>query len=168
MKQKSFGEGDEVVKCPKCNHTQSRVVDSRHAEDTNAIRRRRECDQCGTRFTTFEHIEMSPLIVVKKDGTREQFNREKIINGLVRSCEKRPVRFQQLEEITNQVEWQLRESGIAEVSSRDVGEYVMDLLMQVDQVSYVRFASVYREFKDVDQLLESMQGILKDNKRSES
>ncbi|QLK85952.1 transcriptional regulator NrdR [Staphylococcus sp. 17KM0847] len=155
------------MKCPKCNHTQSRVVDSRHVEDTNAIRRRRECDQCGTRFTTFEHIEMSPLIVVKKDGTREQFNREKILNGLVRSCEKRPVRLQQLEEITNQVEWQLRESGIAEISSRDIGEYVMDLLMQVDQVSYVRFASVYREFKDVDQLLESMQGILKENKRSE-
>ncbi|EOG9049309.1 transcriptional regulator NrdR [Staphylococcus pseudintermedius] len=155
------------MKCPKCNHTQSRVVDSRHADDMNAIRRRRECDNCGTRFTTFEHIEMSPLIVVKKDGTREQFNREKILNGLVRSCEKRPVRFQQLEEITNQVEWKLREEGIAEVSSRDIGEYVMNLLMIVDQVSYVRFASVYREFKDVDQLLQSMQGILKENKRSE-
>ncbi|ANQ81570.1 transcriptional repressor NrdR [Staphylococcus pseudintermedius] len=155
------------MKCPKCNHTQSRVVDSRHADDMNAIRRRRECDNCGTRFTTFEHIEMSPLIVVKKDGTREQFNREKILNGLVRSCEKRPVRFQQLEEITNQVEWKLREEGIAEVSSRDIGEYVMNLLMLVDQVSYVRFASVYREFKDVDQLLQSMQGILKENKRSE-
>lgn len=155
------------MKCPKCNHTQSRVVDSRHADDMNAIRRRRECDNCGTRFTTFEHIEMSPLIVVKKDGTREQFNREKILNGLVRSCEKRPVRFQQLEEITNQVEWKLREEGIAEVSSRDIGEYVMDLLMHVDQASYVRFASVYREFKDVDQLLQSMQGILKENKRSE-
>ncbi|MFB3222836.1 transcriptional regulator NrdR, partial [Staphylococcus pseudintermedius] len=141
--------------------------DSRHADDMNAIRRRRECDNCGTRFTTFEHIEMSPLIVVKKDGTREQFNREKILNGLVRSCEKRPVRFQQLEEITNQVEWKLREEGIAEVSSRDIGEYVMNLLMLVDQVSYVRFASVYREFKDVDQLLQSMQGILKENKRSE-
>ncbi|EGQ4159703.1 transcriptional repressor NrdR [Staphylococcus pseudintermedius] len=155
------------MKCPKCNHTQSRVVDSRHADDMNAIRRRRECDNCGTRFTTFEHIEMSPLIVVKKDGTREQFNREKILNGLVRSCEKRPVRFQQLEEITNQVEWKLREEGIAEVSSRDIGEYVMNLLMHVDQVSYIRFASVYREFKDVDQLLQSMQGILKENKRSE-
>ncbi len=155
------------MKCPKCNHTQSRVVDSRHADDMNAIRRRRECEHCGTRFTTFEHIEMSPLIVVKKDGTREQFNREKILNGLVRSCEKRPVRFQQLEEITNQVEWKLRESGIAEISSREIGEHVMDLLMHVGQVSYVRFASVYREFKDVDQLLKSMQGILKENKRSE-
>ena len=91
------------MKCPKCNSTHSRVVDSRHAEDANAIRRRRECENCGTRFTTFEHIEVSPLIVVKKDGTREQFLREKILNGLVRSCEKRPVRYQQLEDITNKV-----------------------------------------------------------------
>lgn len=155
------------MKCPKCNHTQSRVVDSRHADDMNAIRRRRECEHCGTRFTTFEHIEASPLIVVKKDGMREQFSREKILDGLVRSCEKRPVRFQQLEDITNNVEWRLREDGIAEVSSRDIGEMVMNLLMNVDQVSYVRFASVYREFKDVNQLLESMQGILNENKRSE-
>ncbi|NJH82355.1 ATP cone domain-containing protein, partial [Staphylococcus hyicus] len=94
-------------------------------------------------------------------------NREKILNGLVRSCEKRPVRFQKLEEITNQVEWKLRDSGMAEISSRDIGEHVMDLLIDVDQVSYVRFASVYREFKDVDQLLKSMQGIIKDNRRSE-
>ncbi|MCG3399119.1 transcriptional regulator NrdR [Staphylococcus massiliensis] len=155
------------MKCPKCNATQSRVVDSRHADEMNAIRRRRECETCGTRFTTFEHIEVSPLIVVKKDGTREQFNRDKILNGLVRSCEKRPVQFQKLEEFTNKVEWQLREDGHSEISSREIGEYVMDLLMHVDQVSYVRFASVYREFKDVDQLLQSMQGILKDNKRSE-
>lgn len=155
------------MKCPKCQNTQSRVIDSRHVDDLNAIRRRRECEHCGTRFTTFEHIEMSPLIVVKKDGTREQFNREKILNGLVRSCEKRPVRFQQLEDITNQVEWLLRDSGMAEISSRAIGEYVMDLLINVDQVSYVRFASVYREFKDVDQLLTSMQGIINENKRSE-
>lgn len=106
-------------------------------------------------------------MLLKKDGTREQFNREKILNGLVRSCEKRPVRFQKLEEITNQVEWKLRDSGMAEISSRDIGEHVMDLLIDVDQVSYVRFASVYREFKDVDQLLKSMQGIIKDNRRSE-
>lgn len=103
----------------------------------------------------------------KKDGTREQFLREKILNGLVRSCEKRPVRYQQLEDITNKVEWQLRDSGQTEISSRDIGEHVMNLLMHVDQVSYVRFASVYKEFKDVDQLLASMQGILNDNKRSD-
>ncbi|MCG2361150.1 transcriptional regulator NrdR [Staphylococcus epidermidis] len=155
------------MKCPKCNSTHSKVVDSRHADEANAIRRRRECENCGTRFTTFEHIEVSPLIVVKKDGTREQFLREKILNGLVRSCEKRPVRYQQLEDITNKVEWQLRDEGQTEISSREIGEHVMNLLMHVDQVSYVRFASVYKEFKDVDQLLESMQGILSDNKRSD-
>ena len=156
------------MKCPKCSATHSRVVDSRHADEVNAIRRRRECEQCGTRYTTFEHIEKRPLIVVKKDGTREQFLREKILNGLVRSCEKRPVRYEQLEEITNSVEWQLRDIGQAEVSSREIGEYVMNLLMHVDQVSYVRFASVYKEFKDVDQLLQSIQGILSENKRSDS
>ena len=150
------------MKCPKCNSTHSRVVDSRHADEVNAIRRRRECEVCNTRFTTFEHIEKRPLIVVKKDGTREQFLSEKILNGLVRSCEKRPVRYEQLEDITNKVE------GRAEISSRDIGEYVMNLLMHVDQVSYVRFASVYKEFKDVDQLLQSMQGILSENKRSDS
>ena len=127
------------MKCPKCNSTHSRVVDSRHADEANAIRRRRECENCGTRFTTFEH----------------------------RSCEKRPVRYQQLEDITNKVEWQLRDEGQTEISSREIGEHVMNLLMHVDQVSYVRFASVYKEFKDVDQLLESMQGILSDNKRSD-
>ncbi|WP_436868072.1 transcriptional regulator NrdR [Staphylococcus equorum] len=156
------------MKCPKCNSTHSRVVDSRHADEVNTIRRRRECEKCSTRFTTFEHIEKRPLIVVKKDGTREQFSREKILNGLVRSCEKRPVRYQQLEDITNNVEWKLRDEGHAEISSSEIGEHVMNLLMHVDQVSYVRFASVYKEFKDVDQLLQSMQGILAGNKRSDS
>ena len=114
----------------------------------------------------FEHIEVSPLIVVKKMVLENNFKR-KILNGLVRSCEKRPVRYQQLEDITNKVEWQLRDEGQTEISSRDIGEHVMKLLMHVDQVSYVRFASVYKEFKDVDQLLASMQGILSDNKRSD-
>ena len=155
------------MKCPKCSATNSRVVDSRHADDVNAIRRRRECENCGTRFTTFEHIEKRPLIVVKKDGTREQFLCEKILNGLVRSCEKRPVGYQQLEEITNHVEWKLRHDGHAEISSREIGEHVMNQLMHVDQVSYVRFASVYKEFKDVDQLLASMQGILSKDERSD-
>ena len=155
------------MKCPKCNSTQSKVVDSRHADELNAIRRRRECENCGTRFTTFEHIEVSQLIVVKKMAQERVFKR-KILNGLVRSCEKRPVRYQQLEDITNKVEWQLRDEGHTEVSSRDIGEHVMNLLMHVDQVSYVRFASVYKEFKDVDQLLASMQGILSENKRSDA
>lgn len=152
------------MRCPNCKYENSKVVDSRHADDLVAIRRRRECESCGFRFTTFERVELTPLIVVKKDGARQTFNRDKILNGLVRSCEKRPVAYQKLEDITNQVEKELRSEGITEVSSNDIGEKVMEYLMDVDQVSYVRFASVYREFKDVDQLLKSMQGILKDRK----
>lgn len=151
-----------VLRCPKCSYSQSKVVDSRHADDLAAIRRRRECEQCGARFTTFERIELAPLIVVKKDGTRQAFNRDKVLGGLVRASEKRPVAFDELEKITNEIEFQLRESGKNEVSSVDIGELVMDELMQLDQVSYVRFASVYKEFKDVDQLLSTMQGILND------
>ncbi|TDM10674.1 transcriptional regulator NrdR [Macrococcus lamae] len=150
------------MRCPKCSYSQSKVVDSRHADDLAAIRRRRECEQCGARFTTFERIELAPLIVVKKDGTRQAFNRDKVLGGLVRASEKRPVAFDELEKITNEIEFQLRESGKNEVSSVDIGELVMDELMQLDQVSYVRFASVYKEFKDVDQLLSTMQGILND------
>ncbi|WRN87742.1 transcriptional regulator NrdR [Staphylococcus aureus] len=156
------------MKCPKCNSTQSKVVDSRHADELNAIRRRRECENCGTRFTTFEHIEVSQLIVVKKDGTREQFSRERYLMDLCVLVRNDQLQYQQLEDITNKVEWQLRDEGHTEVSSRDIGEHVMNLLMHVDQVSYVRFASVYKEFKDVDQLLASMQGILSENKRSDA
>lgn len=151
-----------VLKCPKCGFNQSRVIDSRHADDLTAIRRRRECEDCGTRFTTFERIELQPLIVVKKDGTRQAFNRDKVLHGLVRACEKRPVAFESLEKITTDVETALREKGKTEVSSVDIGELVMEHLMTLDQVSYVRFASVYKEFKDVDQLLRTMSGLLND------
>jgi len=131
----------------------------------NAIRRRRECEQCGTRFTTFERIELQPLIVVKKDGTRQAFNRDKIVHGLVRACEKRPVPYESLEQITDAVENALREKGQSEISSVDIGEIVMEHLMQLDQVSYVRFASVYKEFKDVDQLLRTMSDILNEKNK---
>lgn len=151
-----------VLKCPKCGFNQSKVIDSRHADDLTAIRRRRECEECGTRFTTFERIELQPLIVVKKDGTRQAFNRDKVLHGLVRACEKRPVAFESLEKITTDVETALREEGKTEVSSVDIGELVMEHLMTLDQVSYVRFASVYKEFKDVDQLLRTMSGLLND------
>ncbi len=151
-----------VLKCPKCGFNQSKVIDSRHADDLTAIRRRRECEECGTRFTTFERIELQPLIVVKKDGTRQAFNRDKVLHGLVRACEKRPVAFESLEKITTDVETALREKGKTEVSSVDIGELVMEHLMTLDQVSYVRFASVYKEFKDVDQLLRTMSGLLND------
>lgn len=153
-----------VLKCPKCNYNQSKVIDSRHADDMTAIRRRRECEDCGTRFTTFERIELQPLIVVKKDGTRQAFNRDKVLHGLVRACEKRPVAFESLERITTEIETALREQGTTEVSSVDIGEMVMEHLMTLDQVSYVRFASVYKEFKDVDQLLSTMSGLLNDKK----
>ncbi|UBH07922.1 transcriptional regulator NrdR [Macrococcus armenti] len=153
------------MKCPKCSYNQSKVVDSRHADDVNAIRRRRECEQCGTRFTTYERIELQPLIVVKKDGTRQAFNRDKIVHGLVRACEKRPVPYESLEQITDAVENALREKGETEISSVDIGEIVMDHLMHLDQVSYVRFASVYKEFKDVDQLLRTMTDILNDKNK---
>lgn len=151
-----------VLKCPKCGFNQSKVIDSRHADDLTAIRRRRECEECGTRFTTFERIELQPLIVVKKDGTRQAFNRDKVLHGLVRACEKRPVSFESLESITTNIENALREKGTTEVSSVDIGEMVMEHLMTLDQVSYVRFASVYKEFKDVDQLLRTMSGLLND------
>ncbi|WP_414046117.1 transcriptional regulator NrdR [Macrococcus equi] len=150
------------MKCPKCGFNQSKVIDSRHADDLTAIRRRRECESCGTRFTTFERVELQPLIVVKKDGTRQTFNRDKVLHGLVRACEKRPVAYESLEKITSQVENTLREKGKTEISSVDIGEMVMDHLMSLDQVSYVRFASVYKEFKDVDQLLRTMSGLLND------
>ncbi|RXK18214.1 transcriptional regulator NrdR [Macrococcus sp. DPC7161] len=153
------------MKCPKCGYNQSKVIDSRHADDMTAIRRRRECEKCNTRFTTFERIELQPLIVVKKDGTRQAFNRDKVLHGLVRACEKRPVQYDLLEQLTNQVEMELRELGKTEVSTNDIGERVMDKLMHIDQVSYVRFASVYKEFKDVDQLLSTMQGILNETSK---
>lgn len=153
------------MKCPKCSFNQSKVVDSRHADDMNAIRRRRECEQCGTRFTTFERVELQPLIVVKKDGTRQAFNRDKIVHGLVRACEKRPVPYESLEQITDAVENTLREKVQSEISSVDIGEIVMEHLMQLDQVSYVRFASVYKEFKDVDQLLRTMSDILNEKNK---
>ncbi|MGK0553435.1 transcriptional regulator NrdR [Macrococcus capreoli] len=153
------------MKCPKCGFNQSKVIDSRHADDLTAIRRRRECESCGTRFTTFERIELQPLIVVKKDGTRQAFNRDKVLHGLVRACEKRPVAFEALENITTEVENTLREKGVSEVSSVDIGERVMEHLMNLDQVSYVRFASVYKEFKDVDQLLTTMSGLLNDKNK---
>lgn len=153
------------MKCPKCSFNQSKVVDSRHADDMNAIRRRRECEQCGARFTTFERVELQPLIVVKKDGTRQAFNRDKIVHGLVRACEKRPVPYESLEQITDAVENILREKGQSEISSVDIGEIVMEHLMQLDQVSYVRFASVYKEFKDVDQLLRTMSDILNEKNK---
>ena len=148
------------MRCPKCQHNKSNVIDSRQAEDGNTIRRRRECENCGFRFTTFERIEETPLLVIKKNGTREEFNREKVLRGLVRSAEKRPVTMDQMEKIVNQVERKIRESGESEIPTNLIGEYVMEYLVDLDEIAYIRFASVYRQFKDMSVFLKELQDIV--------
>lgn len=149
------------MKCPSCQNNNSRVVDSRPVDEGRSIRRRRECEQCGYRFTTFEKVEETPLVVVKKEGTREEFSREKILRGLLRACEKRPVALKELEEITANIEKELRNQGISEVKSEEIGEMVMDRLAKIDEVAYVRFASVYRQFKDINVFIEELKELIK-------
>lgn len=146
--------------CPKCHNNNSRVIDSRQTDDGRAIRRRRECENCGYRFTTFERIEETPLLVIKKNGAREEFNREKILRGLIRSAEKRPVAMEQMEQIVDHVEQRVRELGENEISSNLIGEYVMEDLKEVDEIAYIRFASVYRQFKDMSVFLKELQDIV--------
>lgn len=148
------------MRCPSCQYNGTRVVDSRPADDNKEIRRRRECESCGFRFTTFEKIEATPLIVVKKDGSREEFSREKIIRGLIRACEKRPVSVETLEEMVMLIEKDLRRLGNAEVRSEDVGEMVMNNLAKIDEVAYVRFASVYRQFKDINVFIDELRELI--------
>ena len=147
------------MRCPKCNYLKSSVVDSRQAEEGNNIRRRRECENCHTRFTTFERIEELPLLVVKKDGTREQFSRDKIFNGIIRSAQKRPVSSNAIEKVVNDIEQKIRSDYDSEVSSVVIGNLVMDELAELDEITYVRFASVYRSFKDVDEIEALLQQI---------
>ncbi|MGO4993471.1 transcriptional regulator NrdR [Jeotgalibaca porci] len=151
------------MQCPKCQYNGSRVVDSRPVEENNSIRRRRECECCHQRFTTFERIEQTPLLVVKKNGTREEFSREKLLRGLIRSSEKRPIKLEQLEEVVNQVERELRASGESEIPSMAIGEYVMEHLAKIDDVAYIRFASVYRQFSDRETFLAELQNLEKKN-----
>src|SRR5699024_5382197 len=154
--------------CPQCHNNSSRVVDSRPADNGNAIRRRRECEKCGYRFTTFERIEATPLLVVKKNGAREEFNRDKILRGLIRSAEKRPVAMEQMEQIVDQVENRVRSLGENEISTTLIGEYVMEYLVGLDDIAYIRFASVYRQFKDMGVFLKELQDIVdKDGKQEE-
>jgi len=148
------------MKCPFCGHDEDRVIDSRPAEDGAAIRRRRECIGCGARFTTYEKIETLPLLVVKKDGTREPFDRDKLLSGLLKACEKRPVSNEQLMGLLTFVEGQVQNAVNREISSRDIGELVMKKLKEIDEVAYVRFASVYRQFKDVNSFLEELNEML--------
>ncbi|APX72531.1 transcriptional regulator NrdR [Companilactobacillus allii] len=146
--------------CPHCHHDSSKVVDSRPSDEGRAIRRRRECEYCGTRFTTFERIEKSPLLVIKKNGNREEFSREKLLRGLVRAAEKRPVTIDQMNGIVDKVENQIRATGENEVGSQTIGEYVMKILADVDDVTYIRFASVYREFKDMNGFMKEVQEMM--------
>lgn len=155
------------MRCPACQYNGSRVLDSRPSNEGRSIRRRRECESCNFRFTTFETVEEIPLIVVKKDGTRQEFNRDKILRGLIRACEKRPVSMEKLEEIVNKVERDLRSKGLSEVCSGDVGELVLEQLACVDDVAYVRFASVYRQFKDINVFISELTELLNRNKEKE-
>lgn len=148
------------MKCPACQHNGTRVVDSRPVDDNKSIRRRRECEACGYRYTTFEKVEEMPLIVVKKDGSREEFSREKVLRGLIRACEKRPVPLETLENLVFDIEKELRRTGNAEVKSEEVGELVMNRLAAIDEVAYVRFASVYRQFKDITVFIDELKDLL--------
>ena len=148
------------MKCPYCGKENTRVIDSRPTDDSS-IRRRRQCDECGKRFTTYEKIESMPLIVIKKDNSREPYDREKITAGIVRSCHKRPVSISQINNMVDEIETQIFNIGEKEISTKTIGEIVMSKLKAVDEVAYVRFASVYREFKDVDSFMEEIKKILK-------
>ena len=150
------------MRCPFCANPESKVVDSRPADEGASIRRRRECLACHRRFTTYEMMESLPLMVVKKDGSRQSFDRNKVLSGLIRACEKRPVSFDTLEGIVNEVEQALQNELEREISSAEIGELVMDKLKKVDQVAYVRFASVYRQFKDIDTFMAELNKLLED------
>ena len=148
------------MKCPYCSYSESKVIDSRATDENTTIRRRRECIRCGKRYTTYEKIEDIPIQVIKKDNTRENFNKEKIINGLIVACQKRPVSRKQIEEIADEVEKNISNKMITEVSSKTIGEMVMEKLKDVDEVSYVRFASVYRQFKDITTFFEEIKDMI--------
>jgi len=150
------------MKCPFCGYQESKVVDSRHSEDSTSIRRRRECLVCMKRFTTYETVESLPIVVVKKDGTREPFDRGKILRGMVRACEKRPVTLADMENAVDEIEQYVQNTLDREVSADRIGELVMDKLKVMDEVAYVRFASVYRQFKDLNSFMSELNKILEE------
>ncbi len=150
------------MKCPFCGYTESKVIDSRPAEEGSTIRRRRECLECRKRFTTYEIIERMPLVVVKRDGSRQGFDKVKLINGMVRACEKRPVPLKKLEQIADEIELELQGNLDREINTVEIGEMVMDRLKNVDEVAYVRFASVYRSFKDINTFMDELTKLLSD------
>ena len=152
------------MKCPYCGHLENKVIDSRLSKDGGVIRRRRDCDECGRRFTTYERIEEVLPMVIKKDGRRELFDRGKLLGGLKRACEKRPVGVEDLERIVDKVEQTLQECGDREIPTSKIGETVMKELHELDEVAYVRFASVYRQFKDINQFMDELKDILGEKK----
>lgn len=149
------------MKCPYCSDDNTRVIDSRPADDNTAIRRRRQCDVCGKRFTTYEKVEAIPLMVIKKDRTREPYDREKLMQGIIRSCHKRPVSMDRIENCVNEIESEIYNMETREIDSTDIGSIVMDKIKDLDGVAYVRFASVYREFKDVNTFMDELKKLLK-------
>lgn len=148
------------MKCPFCGHKEDKVIDSRSSEEGRSIRRRRECLKCKRRFTTYENIEETSLMVIKKDGRREPFDRKKILAGIQKACEKRPISTQVLEELADKVEYTLQSKFEKEVEANQIGELLMELLHDLDEVAYVRFASVYRQFKDINQFMKELRGLL--------
>ncbi|MFH1478904.1 MAG: transcriptional regulator NrdR [Candidatus Omnitrophota bacterium] len=148
------------MKCPFCGHDEDKVIDSRSSEEGRSIRRRRECLNCNRRFTTYENIEETSLMVIKKDGRREGFDRKKILVGIKKACEKRPISVEQLEGLVDKVEYTLQSKFEKEVDASQVGELIMEFLYDLDEVAYVRFASVYRQFKDINQFMKELKGLL--------
>ena len=148
------------MKCPFCSSDEDKVIDSRSSNEGKSVRRRRECLKCDKRFTTYEYVEEIPLMVIKKDGRREAFDRNKIISGIMKACEKRPVSVEKIEGIVDRVEKELQKSFDKEVKAQVIGELVMDYLHKLDEVAYVRFASVYRQFKDINQFMKELKDLL--------
>ena len=150
------------MKCPKCSYPESKVIDSRPADDGQRIRRRRECMQCGQRFTTYESIETQPLVIIKRDKSRQVFDRNKLLSGMLRACEKRPVALETLERAIDDIESQLQNSLEREITSVEIGEMALEKLRDIDEIAYVRFASVYRDFKDIESFSEALRVLQKD------
>ncbi len=152
------------MKCPTCNYKETKVIDSRLSNEGNSIRRRRECLKCEKRFTTYEYVEQVPLMVVKTDGRRQAFDRSKILTGIVKACEKRPISIEKMEELTSEIERTIQKKYDREVGSKELGELVMTKLARMDDVAYVRFASVYRQFRDVNEFMSELSSILEREK----
>jgi len=161
MVKNFYKGGFTVMRCPYCNKEDNRVIDSRPVEENNSIRRRRICDACGRRFTTYEKVETIPLVVIKKDNGREPYDRSKIESGILRACHKRPVSINQIKKAVDEIETEIFDREEKEITSREIGELVMKKVHDLDPVAYVRFASVYKEFKDVETFMDELENVLK-------